>query len=619
MVAWKQYEENQNNRSTLPHQLDKMRQVLIAENRHYVKTIAEILLLCAHQEIALRGHDESSSSLSRGNFLSILQFTGRHDQIVQKRLQEGPSNAKYISPQIQNELLDIMGQLVRKEIGDQVRNAGVYAIMADKSKDISKVEQLSIALRYVIQGNVYERFVTYVHATSLDAASLAKYITDTLTSLNLPLENCVSQCFDGASVMSGQCSGVQARIREVAPKALYIHCTAHRLNLVLVDCVKSVRLAADFFSILETLYVFMSAHKAHEIFVHYQKELKPEIAPQELKRLCDTRWSCRYYAIRAIKSTLASIFATLEDIVGGSDRNKAVEAQGLLLQIQKFTFFLCLLVFDSIFAITAKLSDTLQAPKVNLAAAVQLVTAQISILEDYRSDSQWNKIWDEAKSLAEVHNVQVEISCPRRATRTPARFQDGLVLTTIGSHGLNDMEPKQYYKSQLYYSTLDKMLVEFNTRFSDFNKSIMKAVQAISPNSPNFLHLPTLKPLINHYELDEEDIHPELIQAKRLIQDYNPSSISELIDILLPLKAAFPVLLKLLQIALTLTVTSATCERLFSSLQRTKTYLRSTMDDSRLNNLGILSIERGLSSTLSLDSVLDHFQAVDRNRRITLK
>ena len=306
--------------------------------------------------------------------------------------------------------------------------------------------------------------------------------------------------------------------------------------------------------------------------------------------------------------------------MGGSDRNKAVEAQGLLLQIQKFTFFLCLLVFDSIFAITAKLSDTLQAPKVNLAAAVQLVTAQISILEDYRSDSQWNKICDEAKSLAEVHNVQVEISCPWRATRTPARFQDGLVLTTIGSHGLNDMEPKQYYKSQLYYSTLDKMLVEFNTRFSDFNKSIMKAVQAISPNSPNFLHLSTLKPLINHYELDEEDIDPELIQAKRLIQDYNPSSIlSELIDILLPLKAAFPVLLKLLQIALTLTVTSATCERSFTSLRRTKTYLRSNMGDSRLNNLGILSIERGLSSILSLDSVLDHFQTVDRNRRIPLK
>ena len=42
------------------------------------------------------------------------------------------------------------------------------------------------------------------------------------------------------------------------------------------------------------------------------------------------------------------------------------------------------------------------------------------------------------------------------------------------------------------------------------------------------------------------------------------------------------------------------------------------MGDNRLN-LGVLSIERDLSSALSLDSVLDHFQAVDRNRRIILK
>ena len=43
-----------------------------------------------------------------------------------------------------------------------MRNAGVYAIMADESKDISKIEQLSIALRYVRKVNVYERFVTYM-------------------------------------------------------------------------------------------------------------------------------------------------------------------------------------------------------------------------------------------------------------------------------------------------------------------------------------------------------------------------------------------------------------------------------------------------------------------------
>ena len=192
--------------------------------------------------------------------------------------------------------------------------------------------------------------------------------------------------------------------------------------------------------------------------------LKPEAAPQELKRLGDTCWSCRYCAIHVIKGTLGAVLATLKDVVGGSDRNKAVEAQGLLLQIQKFTF-LCLLIFDSIFAITTKLSDTLQAPKVDLTAAVQLISAQVSILEDYHSDSQWNIIWDEAESLAEAHNIEVEIPCSLRTTRTPARLQDGLVLTATGSRGV-DMDPKLYCTSLLWIRCWWNLMPVFLTLIS---------------------------------------------------------------------------------------------------------------------------------------------------------
>ena len=65
---------------------------------------------------------------------------------------------------------------------------------------------------------------------------------------------CVSQCYNGASVMNGSCSGVSARIKELNPKAVYIHCCAHRLNLALVDTVKSIPIAEDFFALLQTLY-----------------------------------------------------------------------------------------------------------------------------------------------------------------------------------------------------------------------------------------------------------------------------------------------------------------------------------------------------------------------------
>ena len=92
------------------------------------------------------------------------------------------------------------------------------------------------------------------------------------------------------------------------------------------------------------------------------------------------------------------------------------------------------------------------------------------------------------------------------------------------------------------------------------------------------------------------------MQAKKVLKNEQMEDIHDFIDKLRPLKAAFPELLRLLDIALTITVSSSACERSFSSLKRTKTYLRSTMIQLRVNNLAILSIERDIASTLSIRS-----------------
>ena len=47
--------------------------------------------------------------------------------------------------------------------------------------------------------------------------------------------------------MSGHRSGVQARIREIVGSGCtYIHCYAHRLNLVLINTVRCIREVDDF-------------------------------------------------------------------------------------------------------------------------------------------------------------------------------------------------------------------------------------------------------------------------------------------------------------------------------------------------------------------------------------
>ena len=87
--------------------------------------------------------------MNKGNYLEILNLIALHDPVINERLKNGPKHAKYISPHIQNALIHVMGGTVQESICSFVRKAGVYTILADKTKDCSKKEQLAIVLRYV--------------------------------------------------------------------------------------------------------------------------------------------------------------------------------------------------------------------------------------------------------------------------------------------------------------------------------------------------------------------------------------------------------------------------------------------------------------------------------------
>lgn len=126
---------------------------------------------------------------------------------------------------------------------------------------MAKKEQISVVLRYLYNGVIHEEFVGFKYAESVNAESLCKYITEHLFDLGIDIKACIGQSYDGASVMSGHLSGVQARIKEYSEMALYVHCYAHRLNLVVVDCCKSVKFAADFFAQLQ--HLFMSGSFVH--------------------------------------------------------------------------------------------------------------------------------------------------------------------------------------------------------------------------------------------------------------------------------------------------------------------------------------------------------------------
>ena len=63
----------------------------------------------------------------------------------------------------------------------------------------------------------------------------------------------------------------------------------------------------------------------------------------------------------------------------------------------------------------------------------------------------------------------------------------------------------------------------------------------------------------------------------------------------------------LLQLILIMPATNATSEQSFSALRRVKTYLRSTMTQTRLNNLMLLHVHKDMTTALDLREVANDF------------
>lgn len=263
----------------------------------------------------------------------------------------------------------------------------------------------------------------------MNAEALFAYIKTTLQEVDVDINNCISQCYDGASVMSGCQSGVQARISEINPTAIYIHCHAHQLNLVLVDACRKLPHASEFFSLLESLYVFISSSVPHAVFVTKQKELGQRVV--ELKQLSDTRWSCRYSSIKAVLSSFSALVQALEELSSGTNQ-RSIESRGLLHQVCSYPFVLSLVLFERIFASVNNLSSLLQAEQICYTSATTCINATKVALSSMRSDGEWKGVWDKARSLANENNISVLLRHrPQRSRRTPRHLDDSIIDTTV--------------------------------------------------------------------------------------------------------------------------------------------------------------------------------------------
>ena len=90
-----------------------------------------------------------------------------------------------------------------------------------------------------------------------DGESFYHLVQTVLMTLGLNIQDIVAQCYDGSANMRGMYKGVAARIKRDNPRAIYVHCNAHILNLVLVDAAKAIIAARNTFGTISELENFM--------------------------------------------------------------------------------------------------------------------------------------------------------------------------------------------------------------------------------------------------------------------------------------------------------------------------------------------------------------------------
>ncbi|KAF0712026.1 zinc finger MYM-type protein 1-like [Aphis craccivora] len=164
-----------------------------------------------------------------------------------------------------------------------------------ESKDISKIDQQSHIFRYVnvmydkenkpVDIGIHESFIGF-EVMEGQTSEMEQQLYNYFEKNKIDIKKLRGVGFDGAANMSGVYSGLQARIKHTQPLALYVHCAAHNLNLVINDSVKNINEIQNFYEKLECLYLYFE--NSIKWWAHLKSVSSVAIS---LKRLCTTRRS----------------------------------------------------------------------------------------------------------------------------------------------------------------------------------------------------------------------------------------------------------------------------------------------------------------------------------------
>ena len=408
------------------------------------------------------------SKMNHGNLRALLEFRiSAGDTVLSDHLANAPMNATYTSPDIQNQIIHVLGDHIQKKILLTVQRAQCFTMIADEVTDCSNKEQLCIVLRYVDPDTyaICEDLVTFLECDDgIYGEAVANKMLNFLKQ-HLDLTKLRGQAYDGAGNMSGKRNGAAARITSQFPLALYIHCASHCLNLAVVSSLEEVSVR-NMIGIVNRVSIFFSAHpkrqgKLEETIV----ETQPESTVLKLKDLCRTRWIERIDSLDRFQKLCSSIVACMERIrLEGTNRwssDSVIDASTLLLAVTT-EFLSALVITTGCLQYLLGLTCSLQAEAKDIVQAVSEVKTVIATLKDIRKNvDRYHSEW--FREVGKMCNgIGTTPSMPRVCSRQC--HQPNVTAT----------DPSEYYRRIITIPVLDHLLVELEKRFDIHQRTALQ-------------------------------------------------------------------------------------------------------------------------------------------------
>lgn len=312
----------------------------VSKNRYILSKLIDAIKFYGAFELALRGHDERDTSDNPGIFRGLINLMADLDCTLKQHI-EKTNNRVFLglSKTIQNELLDSIYAVCLQLISNEICETDYIAIAADETTDCATLSQLVFVVRYELKGKINERFISFVVPKSHNAAGITEAIFSELEKLKIHKtpEKVIAQSYDGTSVMSGQHTGVQARVKAVYQNANFVHCYAHQLNLVVERCATQNKQVKIFFSNIEAFSSFFSQSTKRTAVLD-------EVVKKRIPKNATTRWSFKSRIVSTIFKYKSEIYECLEKILDddSNDYSTVNKAIGLknLLDDENFIFWL---------------------------------------------------------------------------------------------------------------------------------------------------------------------------------------------------------------------------------------------------------------------------------------